>query len=185
LAALEIAKKIGAITYGTASAKKHDFLKQKGLDYAIDYRTQDWTQELNKLTDGKGVELIIDPLGGKNTKKSYKSLRRTGRLGMFGISTASQSPSGGKLQLIKVVFQTAKFGPIRLMNANKGIFGVNIGHLWHEGQKVRGWLEAILDGVEQGWINPHIDKQFPFEQAAEAHFYIEQRKNIGKVLLVP
>lgn len=185
LAALEIAKKIGAVTYGTASARKHDFLKQKGLDYAIDYRTGDWTQVLNQLTDGKGVELIIDPLGGKNIKKSYKALRKTGRLGLFGISTASKSKSGGKLQLIKVVLQTTKFSPIRLMNANKGIFGVNIGHLWHEGPKVRGWLEAILEGVEQGWIRPHIDKQFPFEQAAEAHNYIEQRENIGKVLLVP
>ena len=185
LAALEIAKKIGAITYGTASVKKHNFLKQKGLDHAIDYRTQDWAQELNHLTDGKGVELIIDPLGGKNIKKSYKALRRTGRLGMFGISTASKSPSSGKLQLIKVVFQTTKFNPIRLMNANKGVFGVNIGHLWHEGPKVGGWMEAILKGVEQGWIRPHIDKKFPFEQVAEAHSYIEQRKNIGKVLLVP
>lgn len=185
LAALEIAKKIGVVTYGTASAGKHDFLKQKGLDYAIDYRTGDWTQVLNQLTDGKGVELIIDPLGGKNIKKSYKSLRRTGRLGLFGISTASKSPSGGKLQLIKVVLQTTKFSPIRLMNANKGIFGVNIGHLWHESPKVRGWLQAILEGVEQRWIQPHIDKIFSFEQAAEAHSYIEQRRNIGKVLLVP
>ena len=185
LAALDIAKKIGAITFGTASAKKHDFLKQRGLEYAIDYQTRDWSQVLNQLTDGKGVELIIDPLGGKNLKKSYKALRRTGRLGMFGISTASKSQSGGKLQLIKVVLQTSKFSPIRLMNANKGIFGVNMGHLWHEGPKIRDWLEAILEGVEQGWIHPHIDKKFPFEQAAEAHTYIEQRKNIGKVVLVP
>jgi len=185
LAALDIAQKIGAVTFGTASSTKHVFLMKRGLDYVIDYRTQDWTQVLKQLTDGKGVELIIDPLGGKSWKKSYQALRRTGRLGMFGISTASKSSTGGKLQLIKAVFQTAKFHPIRLMNGNKGVFGVNIGHLWHEGAKVKGWMEAIMDGVKEGWVRPHVDKTFPLEQAAEAHAYIEQRKNIGKVILVP
>ena len=71
------------------------------------------------------------------------------------------------------------------MNGNKGVFGVNIGHLWHEGAKVKGWMEAIMDGVKAGWVRPHVDKTFPLDQAAEAHAYIEQRKNIGKVILVP
>ncbi|HKK44123.1 MAG TPA: zinc-binding dehydrogenase, partial [Balneolaceae bacterium] len=68
IAALDIAKHIGAKTYGTASRKKHEFLSKRGLDHAIDYRNLDWYDELMKLTDGKGVELIIDPLGGKEWK---------------------------------------------------------------------------------------------------------------------
>ena len=80
---------------------------------------------------------------------------------------------------------TAKFHPIRLMNGNKGVFGANIGHLWHEGAKVKAWMEAIMDGVKAGWVRPHVDKTFPLEQTPEAHAYIEQRKNIGKVILVP
>lgn len=185
LAALDIAKNIGAIAYGTASGQKHDFLKQQGFDYLIDYRTQDWAAELKRLTNGKGVELIIDPLGGKSWKKSYIALRSTGRLGMFGVSTVSKSPSGGKLNLLKLVFQTSKFHPFGLMSWNKGVFGVNIGHLWHEAAKVQEWMEAILAGVHQGWIRPHVDKTFPLAAAAQAHEYIEQRKNIGKVLLIP
>jgi NADPH:quinone reductase-like Zn-dependent oxidoreductase len=185
LAALDIARNIGAVTYGTASARKHDFLKKRGFDFLIDYRTQDWAKELKRLTQGKGVELIIDPLGGKSWKKSYIALRSTGRLGMFGVSTISQSKPGGKLRVLKVVFQTSKYHPFSLMNWNKGVFGVNIGHLWHEGAKVKKWMDEILDGVQQGWVRPHVDKTFPLEQAAEAHEYIEQRKNIGKVLLIP
>src|SRR3989442_5435491 len=62
LAALDIAKHIGAVTFGTASASKHEFLIQRGLDHAIDYRNQDWLPVLKKLTNGRGVELAIDPL---------------------------------------------------------------------------------------------------------------------------
>jgi NADPH:quinone reductase-like Zn-dependent oxidoreductase len=185
LAALDIARHIGAITYGTASSSKHDFLYQRGLDHAIDYRTQDWSQELKRLTDGRGVELIIDPIGGSHWKKSYRALRPTGRLGMFGISSAAESKWGAKLRLLKVVLQMPWFNPVGLMNVNKGVFGANLGHLWREGPKLKGWMEEILTGVNEGWVRPHVDKVFSFERAAESHAYIEARKNIGKVILVP
>lgn len=185
LAALEIAKRVGAKVYGTASPGKHAFLKHRGLDYAIDYRSSDWAQELKSLTDGKGVELIIDPIGGNHWRKSYRTLRATGRLGMFGISAASDSGWYGKLKLLKTALQIPFFHPISLMNNNKSVFGVNMGHLWHENAKVRQWMMEILKGVDDEWITPHVDRAFTFEQAAAAHQYIEDRKNIGKVLLIP
>ena len=185
LAALEIAKQIGATVYGTASPGKHQFLKQKGLDYAIDYRNKDWESELKNLTDGRGVELIIDPIGGNHWRKSYRSLRSTGRLGMFGISAASDSSWQGKIKLLKTALQMPFFHPINLMNTNKAVFGVNMGHLWHENTKIRQWMLKILEGVDAGWISPHVDKSFSFDKAAEAHQYIEDRKNKGKVVLVP
>src|SRR5258708_39093462 len=101
LAALDIARKIGATTYGTASAGKHVFLKQRGLDPAIDYRSGDWLAALQQLTGGRGVELVIDPIGGSHWKKSYKALRATGRLGMFGFSAAAAPGLRGKLRLVK------------------------------------------------------------------------------------
>ena len=72
LAALDIAKHIGAVTYGTASPSKHEFLRKRGFDHPIDYRTQDWLPVLKKLTGGRGVELVIDPIGGSHWKKSYE-----------------------------------------------------------------------------------------------------------------
>ena len=87
LAALDIAKHIGARTYGTASSSKHEFLRARGLDQAIDYRGQDWLPVLLELTGGRGVELVIDPLGGSSWKRSYRALRTTGRMGVFGMST--------------------------------------------------------------------------------------------------
>lgn len=185
LAALDIAKKIGAVTYGTASPGKHTFLRERGLDHPIDYRTQDWARVLKELTHGQGVELIIDPIGGSHWKKSYRALQPTGRLGMFGISSASTPGWGGRLRLLKMVLQMPWFNPVSLMNANKGVFGANLGHLWREGPKLKGWMEEILAGAREGWVQPHVDRVFHFEQVAEAHAYIEARKNIGKVILVP
>lgn len=185
LAAIDIAKKIGATTYGTASPGKHEFLRERGLDHAIDYRNQDWLAILKNLTSGRGVELVVDPIGGSHWKKSYAALRTTGRLGMFGVSTASANGLKGKLKLIKAAAQMPRFHPLGLLNKNRGVFGLNLGHMWHEPEKVGDWVEALMAGVAEGWIRPFVDKAFPFEQAGAAHSYLEERKNIGKVVLVP
>lgn len=185
LAALDIAKHIGAKTFGTASTGKHEFLRKRGLDHPIDYRDQEWLPVLMDLTDGRGVELIIDPLGGNSWKQSYRALRRTGRMGVFGISVASASGIKGKLRALKAVIFMPRYNPLGLMNRNKGVFGLNLGHMWGEGEKVAGWTREIMRGVQQGWIRPHVDRTFRFDEIADAHRYIEARKNIGKVVLVP
>lgn len=185
LAALDIAKHIGARTFGTASPSKHPFLKERGLDHAIDYRNQDWLPTLMELTNGRGVELVIDPLGGKNWEKSYRALRATGRMGMFGMSVASASGVRGKLRALKAIAQMPRFNPIKLINHNRGVFGLNLGHMWGEGEKVADWTREIMRGVEEGWVRPHVDRAFPFAQIADAHRYMEERKNTGKVVLVP
>ena len=185
LAAIDIARHIGATIFGTASTGKHAFLKSRGLHEAIDYRHGDWSAELNRLTNGKGVELIIDPLGGPHWKQSLKALRHTGRLGMFGVSTATESRLPGPLRLVGLGLGMPLFNPVSLMNKNRSVFGVNLGHLWHETAKLRSWMQALLEGVTDGWVRPHVDQTFPLDRAAEAHVHIEARRNIGKVVLVP
>jgi NADPH:quinone reductase-like Zn-dependent oxidoreductase len=185
LAAIDVGRHLGARLIGTASAGKHVFLKDRGLHEAIDYRTADWVSEVRRLTDGKGVELVIDPMGGKHLKKSYQVLRHTGRLGVFGISTATESRLPGPLKLLGMVAGLPLFNPVSLMNANRGAFGVNMGHLWHEVDKIRGWAEILMQGVADGWVRPHVDAEFPLERAGEAHAYVEARRNTGKVVLVP
>lgn len=185
LAAIDVARHIGARIFGTASSNKHAFLKERGLHEAIDYRSKDWSSELARLTDGRGVELIIDPIGGRHWKKSYESLRHTGRLGMFGISAASNSGRLAPLKLLGTALGMPFFHPLSLMNRNRAVFGVNVGHLWHEPEKTRVWAERLIQGVADGWARPHVDKVFPFDRAGDAHAYIEARRNIGKVVLTP
>jgi NADPH:quinone reductase-like Zn-dependent oxidoreductase len=185
LAAIDIAKKIGAVAYGTASPGKHKFLAERGLDHAIDYRRQDWLPVLRQLTNGRGVDLVIDPIGGGHWKKSYAALRHTGRLGMFGVSTASADGFSGKLKMLKAAIQAPWFHPFRLLNKNRGVFGLNLGHMWHEPEKVAVWTRDILRGVDEGWVRPYVDRTFSFDEVGQAHRFLEERKNIGKVVLVP
>lgn len=186
LAAVDIAHHIGAIIYGTASSHKHKFLRSRGVDYAIDYHRKDWIAGIRRLTGGKGVELILDATGGSQWRSCYKLLRPTGRLGIYGISEVSSRHSlRAKLRLVKTVLRMPRFHPVSLMQQTKGVFGLNLGHLWDEGQKIRGWMKVIYDGVEEGWVRPQVDKVFEFEDADHAYEYLSEGKNTGKVILVP
>lgn len=185
LAALDIAKKLGAITYGTSSPGKHEFLRERGFDHLINYRNEDWEDALRDLTNGRGVELIIDPIGGRSWSKSYRSLRPTGRLGMYGASALSAPGPRSFIRIVKFLFQLRRYSPIALMNDNRSVFGVNLGQMWRETGKVNSWMRALLDGVSEGWVQPYVDMSFSYDDAASAHQYIEDRRNIGKVVLIP
>ncbi len=187
LAVGEMAKIAGAQVIGIASKSKHAFLKERGVAHTIDSRTADLVGEVKRATDGRGVELALDPIGGKSWSASYGCLAATGRLVVFGISSAATGKTRSRLSLLKTVatIPWLKFNPLSLLNENKGVLGVNLGHLWNDQDKVRQWALEILNWFEAGKIQPHVDKQFRFEEAALAHHYLQDRKNQGKVLLVP
>lgn len=183
LAALDIARHAGARTLGTASPAKHKILLSRGVDHAIDYRKKSWTDEIEELTHGTGVDLIIDPLGPDSWKRSMRLLGPTGRLGMFGISDAATGGLAGKLRLLKGFVGAPSYASTRLVTGNKGVFGCNIHRMYESRTKLNRWLGKILEGVEAGWVRPHVDRTFPLELAGEAQSWIEARKNIGKVVL--
>src|SRR6516162_4456834 len=95
IAATQIAKHIGARVIGTASAAKHAELRALGTDHLIDYRNEDFEARTRQITGGRGVELILDPVGGDSLKKGFRLLAPTGRLGVFGASSAATNKSGG------------------------------------------------------------------------------------------
>jgi NADPH:quinone reductase-like Zn-dependent oxidoreductase len=187
IAATQIAKHLGAKVIGTASAAKHAELRALGVDHLIDYRTEDFETRTREITNGRGVELILDAVGGDSLKKGYRILAPTGRLGMFGISAAATGKERNVLGMVSLLARTPwlSFNPLSLMNANKGVFGVNLGHMWGEGDRIRGWADQLFDLWRQGAIKPMVARSFRFDEAAQAHHFIQDRKNIGKVLLVP
>lgn len=187
IAATQLARAIGATVIGTASAGKHDFLKSIGVAHCIDYRSEDFEARVREITGGRGVELAIDAVGGDSFKKSFRSLAATGRLGMFGMSAAATGKRRSLAGFLRAAASTPwlTFNPVRLMNENKGAFGVNLGHLWEEVDRVQGWLERLLEQYTAGEIAPVIARTFSFDEAAQAHHYIQDRRNTGKVLLVP
>ncbi|MGO9628311.1 MAG: synaptic vesicle VAT-1 family membrane protein [Xanthobacteraceae bacterium] len=187
IAATQIAKHIGATVIGTASAAKHAEMRALGVDHLIDYRTEDFEARAREMTNSRGVELILDAIGGDSWKKGYRILAPTGRLGAFGISAAASGKERSMFGMLAMLAGTPwlQFNPLSLMNANKGVFGVNLGHMWGEVERLRGWADQLLDLWRQGAIKPKIARTFPFDEAAQAHHFIQDRKNIGKVLLVP
>ncbi len=186
IAATQIAKHIGATIIGTASAGKHAELREIGADHLIDYTKEDFEAQARAITGGRGVELILDAVGGDSLKKGYRLLAPTGRLGIFGMSSAATGKQRNVLGLVRALAQTPwlQFNPVALMNANKGVFGVNLGHMWNEVGRIRGWADEILDLAAQGALKPRIARTFPFEEVAAAHDFVQERRNIGKVLLV-
>jgi len=185
LAALDIARHVGAISIGTASARKHEFLKSRGCAHCVDYTQENWPAQVMQLTHNHGVELAIDPIGGKNWAQTYSVLRATGRIGMFGISSAAVGGLRAKLELVKLALAAPFFHPLKLIPGNRGAFGINIHSMYGEHTKFSAWMAEILRGVGEGWVRPQVDKVFRFAEAGAAHAHIEARGNIGKVLLAP
>lgn len=184
LAALQLAKARGAETFGTASPAKHARLREMGLDHPIDYRTGDFEAEVRRLSQGKGMDVILDPVSGRTTRKNFRLLAPMGRLYLFGVSSFNQGTKKRKfLDSLRAILQTPFFHPIQLMNSNKGVQGVNIGRLWEEKAKIRRMFEELGARWAEGKIRPVVDTTFPLEQAGAAHDRLQDRMNFGKVIL--
>jgi NADPH:quinone reductase-like Zn-dependent oxidoreductase len=184
-AAVQICRAFGAEVIGTASASKHARLREAGVAHCIDYTTQDFEHAVLELTGGTGVDLVLDSVGGGSIKKSYRVLAPMGRLFMFGISALAPGKRRSLLAALRGVLAMPRFGAIRMMNENRGVFGVNLGHLWDRAEDLRRMLEAILARVISGELRPVVDRTFGFDEAGAAHAYLQDRKNFGKVVLLP
>jgi NADPH:quinone reductase-like Zn-dependent oxidoreductase len=185
-AALQLCRTVpGVTTYGTSSARKHDYVRGHGCDHPIDYRTQDYAEEIMRLTDGRGVDVILDALGGPDWKKGYDILAKAGLLVAFGMANAI---SGGKrswFHVIRQVIQIPRFNPMKMMSENKAVAGVNLGHLWDQREMLLDEMQALVRLYEEDAIKPHIHATVPFDRASEAHEMLEGGQNLGKVVLVP
>lgn len=185
LAAIQLAKLAGAEIFGTASAAKHDFLRQQGVRHLIDYHAQDFEAEVRRLTNGEGVDVILDAVGGPSYRKGYRLLRHGGRLLCYGLS-AAVTGKGRSLKALKAWWQTPSFNALDLIGRNRAVIGVHLGTMGRaHPERVRSWMAEMLQLYTAGKIKPHIGARFPLADAAAAHHFIHERKNIGKVLLIP
>lgn len=187
LAALDICKIMGAETLGTASLAKHEFLRERGLDHPIDYRNpdQDYARVVQELTGGRGVNIILDSLGGSYWQKNYQLLMPTGRLVFLGARSLAQGKKRSLLSIMRGLISLPRYTPLNLVEDNKAVMGVNIGYLWEQMDLVREWMNVIVSWYDEFAFRPCIDRKFVLQEAATAHHYIQDHKNKGKVLLVP
>jgi NADPH:quinone reductase-like Zn-dependent oxidoreductase len=180
IAATQLARRFGAAEiYGTASPAKHARIRELGVDHVLDYKEASAKEALPRF------DVILDPIGGRSLRTSYNLLRPGGRLVGFG---ASAVVSGGKRKLVsalRTVARMPRFSLIKQMSESKTVIGLNMLTLWKDRETLEPWIEPLRDLLDDGTIDPVIAGTFSFEEAGAAHDMLTQRRNIGKVVLVP
>jgi len=189
ISATQIAKVRGAEVFGTASASKHEAITAQGVDHAIDYRSEDFQEAVMRITGGEGVDVVMDAIGPSSFRKSYRCLRPGGRLIMYGASEMQTGESRDLAAVLKglVKMPTATmpwWQSLGVMNQNKGVFGLNM-LSWWDREGLDRVLEPLAPLLADGSLVPVVAEAFPFDRAADAHRFIAERKNVGKVVLTP
>jgi len=181
-AALQICQWAGIDNvWATASGSKSEIIESFG-GIPIDRHNQDFVQIIKEATDGRGVDHILDPIGGDNLTRSLSVLAEGGRLYTYGMSAAAPSSKRSMIRAFLAWRKTPKFDPLKLMTRNRGVFGVHMG-TWKDEDAMSEQLYKIMEGIKLGHLKPVIDSVFDAEDVADAHQYIHDAKNIGKVLL--
>lgn len=170
VAAIQLAARAGAsMVLATASSDARlEKLKAYGLTHGINYKTHDVVQEVMRLTDKKGADVIVDSVGGPTLQSSILSLAYRGRVSMVG--QAGREP------------MTVDVGS--MMGGNRTLSGVFLGAEIGT-DRVQRNIERLIADVARGELKVLIDREFPLSEAAEAHRYIESRQAVGRVLLIP
>jgi NADPH:quinone reductase-like Zn-dependent oxidoreductase len=179
IAATQLAKRTGAEVWGTASPAKHEAIRGFGVDHPVDYTRSGWERSVPKL------DLVIDALGGASFRRSYKLLRAGGRLVCFGASGVVSGEQRNLLAAARTALLMPRFNLIKQMSDSKSVIGLNVLTLWDQLGSAKRWTDPLTELLGDGTIRPVVAQSFPFQRAGEAHRFIGERRNIGKVVLVP
>ncbi len=171
MAAIQLAKRAGATVIATASSEqKLDRLKAFGLDHGIDYASESFVERTNELTGSRGVEVVLDSIGGQSLVDGVAVLAYRGTLVSVGVAARAGSAIEAR----------------SLWTRNNALRGVYLGGaLLSEYTRVHPMIGEMLERVASGELKVEIDRSFPLSEAASAHEYAESRKAFGRVLITP
>jgi NADPH2:quinone reductase len=171
MAAIQLAKRAGATVFSTASSdEKLERLKAFGLDHGINYATDNFVERANELTDGRGVDVIVDSIGGKNLVDSVAALAYRGTL----VSVGTAARAGSEIE-------ARSLWPRQ--NTLRGVLLAT--SILPEYARIHPMIGEMLDRVASGDLRVEIDRSFPLAEAAAAHEFIESRKAFGRVVMKP
>lgn len=168
--AIQLAKLMGAGTViGTASnAEKLNLIRRLGADVAINYTEQDWVEQVKNATGGKGVDIILEMVGGQIAEQNLQCLAPFGRMVVYGAASG----------------QIAQFSGIQLMYKNQAIIGYWLASQTSRPERIALAIMELMQYLSNGKLEIIVGQTFPLEQAAEAHRAIAERKTTGKVVLL-
>ena len=167
-AAVQIGKLLGVEMYGTSSSdEKLARVKALGLDHGINYKRQDYEKAIRDLTDGEGVDVVFEMLGGEHTAKSVRCLREFGRVIVYGTATG----------------QRAQLDPGILYTKGASVHGLWLTYLSGNREVMQDAWAQLSIWIYQGHLHPVIGHTLPMENAVEAYKLLAEGKNFGKVVL--
>jgi NADPH2:quinone reductase len=171
MAAIQLAKRAGATVISTASSdQKLERLKALGLDYGINYATDSFVECVNQLTDSRGVDIVLDSIGGQNLIDSVSVLVYRGTLVSVGVAARAGSAIEAR----------------SLWMRNNSLHGVFLGGaILSEYARVHPMISDMLERVASGELQVEVDRSFPLADAAAAHEYAESRNAFGRVVMTP
>jgi NADPH:quinone reductase-like Zn-dependent oxidoreductase len=179
IAATQIGKRTGAEVYGTASPGKHARCEELGVDHAIDYTQSGWERGLPKF------DVILDAVGGRSFRTGYDLLRPGGRLVAFGASAIVSGQRRNLVTALRTVIRMPRFSMIKQMSESKAVIGLNMLTLWKDRGTLAPWIGPLQEMLDDGTVKPVVAGDFSFEDAGAAQTMITERRNVGKVVLVP
>lgn len=185
-AAVQLCKTVPDVTIiGTCSPGKHERMKKMGVDYLIDYRTQDYAVEVRKIAPN-GVDIVLDPLGGPDFKKGYDLLNHMGHIVSFGFANAVTGDQKSYFTMVKSWLQWKNVNSMNMMQENKTVSGFHLGYLARgRMDKVVKATEKLLHLYHEEKIQPLIDSVYSFSQIGDGVRRMHGRLNIGKIVFVP
>lgn len=179
IAATQIARSVGAEIHGTASPSKHDAIRGFGVDVAHDYTRPDWHHDLPPF------DLVMDAIGGRNFRISYDLLHPGGRLVAFGASSVMGGEGRNLVRALRTVVQMPRFNLMKQMSTSKAVIGLNMLALWDDAGTLEPWITPLRALIDDGTVQPVVSEAFSFDRAGDAHRMLAERRNVGKVVLVP
>ena len=185
-AAVQLARQAGLRVIGTAgTGRKRSFVTDTlGATACLDSRG-DWEPGVREIAGDRGIDVALDPVGGAATASCRRLLAPLGRIVFYGFSEAMPGSSRNWLRAARAWLATPRFHPLSLIQPGIGISGVHLLHLHEQEELLRLHLGRILTSVEAGELRAVVDRSFPLTRdgAVEAHRYIHERRNLGKVVL--
>ncbi|MDE3069704.1 MAG: zinc-binding dehydrogenase [Acidobacteriota bacterium] len=179
IAAIQLAKRAGAEVYGAASPGKHAAIQAQGADHAVDYTRPGWERDMPRF------DVVLDAVGGRSFRRSYDMLRPGGRLVAYGASAVVSGQRRNVVAALGTLARMPRFKIMKQMSESKAVIGLNLLRLWEDRGSLEPWMEPLKALLSDGTIAPLVAQGFPFEEAGAAHAMLTERRNVGKVVLVP
>ena len=183
-AALQIAKHLGIYVFATVgSDSKIDVVRELGADSIINYSSDDFAEHIRRETNGTGVDVVLDSIGGRVMRKGWGLLAPMGRYILFGFAAASGPKGISKLRALTEAASVPVLFPASLVSKNVTFSGFNLFFLFEKTDYLRQAMKTMLAWYRQGIVKPIIGGTFPFERMGDAHAFLQSRKSIGKVVV--